>query len=55
MKNWKTTIGGALIGLGQVIGLAGSTFLPGPVVQPLAGLLTAVGGLVLGYNAPDKF
>lgn len=54
MKNWKTTFGGVLIGLGQVISLAGSAFLPGSIIQPLAALLTAGGGLLVGYNAQDK-
>ena len=46
--NWKTTVGGLLIAIGQAApAIPGVPVFVGP-------LLTAIGGALLGYQAKDK-
>lgn len=51
-KNWRTTLGGALIGIPQIIIGAGYQLTPGWL--HFLGLCTGGGALLLGMSAKDS-
>jgi hypothetical protein len=50
MKNWKTTLGGVLSAVGYALSNS-----PEPVSHTVGVCITAIGLLITGYHAADKF
>jgi len=49
MRNWKTTIGGIMLGLGVPLSTAGEG-----IYQTLGIILATIGGLLVGVSAQDS-
>ena len=49
MKNWKTTIGGILLGIGTPMAATGEG-----IYKTIGVALATVGGLILGISAKDN-
>jgi len=54
--NWKTTLGGILLGVPPLVitSAAGAGVSLGPHAMMVLGILTGIGGLMLGVVAKDK-
>jgi hypothetical protein len=49
MKNWKTTVGGILLGVGTPLAAAGEG-----IYKTIGVALATVGGLIVGITAKDS-